>query len=42
MGQVLFGRLSTVAKHASKLGRSIERSVKDYNAFAGSMETQLL
>ena len=42
MGQVLFSRLSTVAKHASKLGRSIERSVKDYNAFAGSMQTQLL
>jgi DNA recombination protein RmuC len=42
MGQVLFNRLSTVAKHASKLGRSIERSVKDYNAFAGSMQTQLL
>ena len=42
MGQVLFNRLSTVARHASKLGRSIERSVKDYNAFAGSMQTQLL
>ncbi|MFL6089300.1 MAG: DNA recombination protein RmuC [Aeromicrobium sp.] len=42
MGQVLFSRLSTVAKHAAKLGRSIERSVKDYNAFAGSMQTQLL
>jgi DNA recombination protein RmuC len=42
MGQVLFNRLSTVAKHASKLGRSIERSVKDYNTFAGSMQTQLL
>lgn len=42
MGQVLFNRLSTVAKHASKLGRSIERSVKDYNAFAGSMQSQLL
>jgi DNA recombination protein RmuC len=42
MGQVLLNRLSTVAKHASKLGRSIERSVKDYNTFAGSMQTQLL
>lgn len=42
MGQVLFNRLSTVAKHASKLGRSLERSVKDYNAFAGSMQSQLL
>jgi DNA recombination protein RmuC len=42
MGQVLFSRLSTVARHASKLGRSIERSVKDYNTFAGSMQTQLL
>jgi hypothetical protein len=42
MGQTLFNRLSSVATHASKLGRSIERSVKDYNAFAGSMQTQLL
>lgn len=42
MGKLLLSRLSTVAKHASKLGRSIERSVKDYNAFAGSMQTQLL
>lgn len=42
MGQVLFARLATVARHASKLGRSLERSVKDYNAFAGSMQTQLL
>lgn len=42
MGQILFTRLSTVAKHASKLGRSLERSVKDYNAFAGSFQSQLL
>jgi len=42
MGQLLFNRLATVAKHASKLGRSLDRSVKDYNAFAGSFQSQLL
>ncbi len=38
----LYGRLSTLAGHIEKLGRSIERSVKDYNSFVGSMERQVL
>jgi DNA recombination protein RmuC len=42
MGQELYRRISTVAGHAAKLGRSIERSVKDYNAFAGSLQSQVL
>lgn len=42
MGQELYRRIATVAGHAAKLGRSIERSVKDYNAFAGSLQSQVL
>ena len=38
----LYGRLTTLAGHVDKLGRSIERSVKDYNAFVGSLERQVL
>jgi DNA recombination protein RmuC len=38
----LYGRLTKLAAHVDKLGRSIERSVKDYNAFVGSLERQVL
>ena len=38
----LYGRLTTLASHVDKLGRSIERSVKDYNTFVGSLERQVL
>ena len=38
----LFGRLTTLATHVDKLGRSIERTVKDYNTFVGSLERQVL
>lgn len=38
----LYGRLSRLAEHVEKLGRSIERSVKDYNSFVGSLERQVL
>jgi len=38
----LYGRLVTLAQHVDKLGRSLERSVKDYNAFVGSLERQVL
>jgi DNA recombination protein RmuC len=38
----LYGRLTKLAEHVDKLGRSIERSVKDYNAFVGSLERQVL
>ncbi|MEO7122207.1 MAG: DNA recombination protein RmuC [Lacisediminihabitans sp.] len=38
----LYGRLSKLSEHVEKLGRSIERSVKDYNNFVGSLERQVL
>jgi len=38
----LYARLTTLAGHVDKLGRSIERSVKDYNTFVGSLEHQVL
>ena len=42
LSKELYGRLSTMAAHIEKLGRSIDRSVKDYNSFVGSMERQVL
>ncbi len=42
LSKELYGRLSTMAAHVDKLGRSIERSVKDYNVFVGSLERQVL
>ncbi|RNE63798.1 DNA recombination protein RmuC [Cryobacterium tepidiphilum] len=38
----LYSRLATTAAHIEKLGRSIERTVKDYNGFVGSLERQVL
>lgn len=38
----LYGRITTLATHVDKLGRSIERSVRDYNGFVGSLERQVL
>ncbi|GAA4821934.1 DNA recombination protein RmuC [Nocardioides caeni] len=42
LGQVLYRRILKLAEHVDKLGRSIQRSVKDYNAFAGSLERSVL
>jgi len=42
LSRELYGRLSRLSEHVEKLGRSIERSVKDYNAFVGSLERQVL
>ena len=42
VGKQLYARLSTLSEHVEKLGRTIERSVKDYNAFVGSLERQVL
>jgi DNA recombination protein RmuC len=42
LSRELYGRLSKLSEHVEKLGRSIERSVKDYNAFVGSLERQVL
>lgn len=42
VGQVLYRRIVKLAEHVDKLGRSIQRSVKDYNAFSGSLERSVL
>jgi DNA recombination protein RmuC len=42
LGQVLYRRIVKLADHVEKLGRSIQRSVKDYNAFTGSLERSVL
>ncbi|GAA3873101.1 DNA recombination protein RmuC [Leifsonia kafniensis] len=42
LSKELYSRLGTTATHIEKLGRSIERTVKDYNGFVGSMERQVL
>ncbi|MGA9714679.1 MAG: DNA recombination protein RmuC, partial [Aeromicrobium sp.] len=42
LGRDLYKRLGTLAEHVSKLGRSIERTVTDYNKFTGSLETRVL
>jgi DNA recombination protein RmuC len=42
LSRELYTRLATTAGHIEKLGRTIERSVKDYNAFVGSLERQVL
>ena len=38
----LYGRLSTMAQHVDKLGRSVKATVNDYNRFVGSLERQVL
>ena len=42
LGQVLYRRIAKLAEHVEKLGRSIQRSVKDYNTFTGSLERSVL
>ncbi|WP_183092571.1 DNA recombination protein RmuC [Nocardioides stalactiti] len=42
LGQVLYRRILKLAEHVDKLGRSIQRSVKDYNTFTGSLERSVL
>lgn len=42
LSKELYARLSRLSDHVEKLGRSIERSVKDYNTFVGSLERQVL
>ena len=42
LGNELYERISTVANHADKLGRSIMSTVKDYNTFASSLESRVL
>ena len=42
LGQVLYRRILKMSEHVDKLGRSLQRSVKDYNAFTGSLERSVL
>ncbi|ROQ38504.1 DNA recombination protein RmuC [Frondihabitans sp. PhB188] len=42
LSRELYGRLSTMAGHVDKLGRSIRGTVTDYNRFVGSLERQVL
>ncbi|MCU1546645.1 MAG: recombination protein RmuC [Homoserinimonas sp.] len=42
LSRELYSRLSKLSEHVEKLGRSIERSVKDYNVFVGSLERHVL
>lgn len=41
LSRTLYSRLGTTASHIEKLGRSLERTVKDYNGFVGSFERQV-
>ena len=42
LSRELYGRLSTMAGHIDKLGRSVKATVTDYNRFVGSLERQVL
>jgi DNA recombination protein RmuC len=42
LGRELYRRLGTLGGHAEKLGRSLSRSVEDYNALVGSLERKVL
>jgi len=42
LSRELSTRLSTMATHVNKLGRSITSTVNDYNRFVGSLERQVL
>jgi DNA recombination protein RmuC len=42
LGRELYRRIVKMAEHAEKLRRSLESTIKSYNAFAGSLETRVL
>ena len=42
LGRELYGRLSTLGGHTSRLGRSLQRAVDDYNAVVGTLERRVL
>jgi len=42
LGKQLYERIATMAGHVTKLGRSIETSVNDYNKFVSSLESRVL
>jgi DNA recombination protein RmuC len=42
IGRELYKRLATMGTHASLLGKSLEAAVVKYNAFVGSLESQVM
>jgi len=42
LGRELYRRIAVMGEHAARLGKSLEDSVKRYNGFAASLETQVL
>lgn len=42
VGRELYARLGTLGSHTSRLGRSLERAVEDYNALVGTLERRVL
>ncbi len=42
LGRELYKRIAVMGEHALRLGRALDASVKSYNQFAASLETQVL
>lgn len=42
IGRELYERLGTLGEHATRMGRSLQRSVEDYNRLVGSLESRVL
>jgi DNA recombination protein RmuC len=42
LGRELYQRLATLGAHTGRLGRSLQRSVEDYNALVGTLERRVL
>jgi DNA recombination protein RmuC len=42
LGRELYARLATMGEHFDRLGRSLTRSVGDFNAAVGSLEARVL
>ncbi|TCD53839.1 DNA recombination protein RmuC [Alloscardovia theropitheci] len=42
LSREMFKRLSTMSQHASKLGKSLGTTVQNYNAFVGSLQSQVV
>lgn len=42
LGRELYTRLATLGRHATRLGRSLQRTVEDYNAVVGTLERRVL
>lgn len=42
IGRELYARLGNLGEHATRMGRSLQRSVEDYNRLVGSLESRVL